>query len=273
MDAQRWRQIEDIYQSALNRSPESRGAFVTDACRGDADLLQRVQSLLSANDQAGTFLEVPALEMASTLEGAAAGGQQVGSFRILHRIGAGGMGEVYRAHDGKLGRDVAIKMLPRKLADDRERVSRLRREARTVAALNHPNIAAIYDFVEEGSLRCLVLELVEGANLRGPLPIETALDYGRQIAGALEAAHNKGIVHRDLKPANVKVTPEGRVKVLDFGLAKAIWGSDDRPRLSQVNSVSGVGTLDGQIVGTPPYMSPEQARGETIDKRTDIWAF
>jgi serine/threonine protein kinase len=188
------------------------------------------------------------------------------------------MGEVYRAHDSKLGRDVAIKTLPAEFAGDPERLARFRREARTLASLNHPNIAAIYGLEASGDVDGLVLELVEGETLHGPLPIERALDYARQVAEGLEAAHGKGIIHRDLKPANVKVTGPasgypGRVKVLDFGLAKAIWGEERDQDLSQRATVTGIETLAGHIVGTPGYMSPEQARGKAADERTDIWAF
>jgi eukaryotic-like serine/threonine-protein kinase len=273
MNPQRWQRIEEIYHSALRQAPETRVAFVTDACCGDGDLLQEVQSLLSADEQAGSFLETPALGIASTLSGVPQLSRRLGSYQILSPLGAGGMGEVYRAHDSKLGRDVAIKTLPGDFADDPERLARLRREALTLASLNHPNIGAIYDLEEADGVNCLVLELVEGETLRGPLPVEKALDYARQVAEALESAHNKGIVHRDLKPANVKVTPEGRVKVLDFGLAKAAWAKDDHQRLSQLATGTASGTVAGQIMGTPPYMSPEQARGEATDKRTDIWAF
>jgi serine/threonine protein kinase len=183
------------------------------------------------------------------------------------------MGEVYRAHDSKLGRDVAIKLLPAEFARDAARLARFRREARALAALNHPNIAAIYGLEEAGDIECLVLELVEGETLRGPLPLAAALDRADQVAEALEAAHAKGIVHRDLKPANVKVTPEGRVKVLDFGLAKAIQGSERARDVSQSGAIGGAHTLLGHIVGTPGYMSPEQARGQEVDQRADIWAF
>jgi Tol biopolymer transport system component len=183
------------------------------------------------------------------------------------------MGEVYRAHDRKLGRDVAIKTLPHEFARDAERLSRLRREARTLASLNHPNIAAIYGLEESEEADCLVMELVEGEMLRGPLPVGIALDRACQVASALEAAHDKGIIHRDLKPANVKVTPQGTVKVLDFGLAKAIWWPEGNRDLSQLAAVKDVDSVAGQIVGTPGYMSPEQARGRDVDKRTDIWAF
>ena len=156
-------------------------------------------------------------------------GRQFGPYRIVSPLGAGGMGEVYRAHDSKLGRDVAIKTLAAEFARDPERLARFRREARTLASLNHPNIAAIYGVEESGDVDCLVLELVEGETLRGPLPLATRSIAPARVAEALEAAHDKGIIHRDLKPANVKVTPQGRVKVLDFGLAKAIWGSGEEP--------------------------------------------
>ncbi len=195
-------------------------------------------------------------------------GQQLGHYRIAAKLGEGGMGVVYRAHDTRLGRDVAIKVLPDAVARDPERLARFEREARTLAALNHPNIAAVYG-VEQGAL---VMELVEGETLKGPLPLDTAINYARQIADALEAAHERGIIHRDLKPANIKITPEGKVKLLDFGLAKAMELApgpipESSPTLTAHASMSGI------IVGTPAYMSPEQARGTRVDHRTDIWAF
>ena len=194
-------------------------------------------------------------------------GTKLGPYEILAPIGAGGMGEVYRAKDTKLDREVAIKILPDALAQDPERLARFEREAKVLASLNHPNIAQIYG-VEE---RALVMELVEGESLKGPLPVETALKYAKQIADALEAAHEKGIVHRDLKPANVKVTPEGVVKVLDFGLAKA---AEERPVDAQNSPTMTMSpTRAGMILGTAAYMSPEQARGKAVDRRTDIWAF
>jgi serine/threonine protein kinase len=166
------------------------------------------------------------------------------------------------------GRDVAIKTLPAEFARDPERLARFRREARTLASLNHPNIAAIYGLEESTDVDCLVMDLVEGETLRGALPLDQALKYARQVAEALEAAHDKGIIHRDLKPANVKVTPQGRVKVLDFGLAKAIWGPEENQDLSQLATVTSLeSSLPGRVLGTPPYMSPEQARGRDVDKR------
>ncbi|MGE5715294.1 MAG: protein kinase domain-containing protein, partial [Acidobacteriota bacterium] len=193
--------------------------------------------------------------------------------RILSLLGAGGMGEVYRAHDSKLGRDVAIKTLPPEFARDPGRLARLRREARTLASLNHPNIAAIYGLEESAEADYIVLELVEGETPQGPLSLAAALDLASQVAAALQAAHEHGIIHRDLKPANLKVTSQGTVKVLDFSLAKAIWGTEERADFAPPAGAVADGSVTGQILGTPAYMSPEQARGERGDQRTDIWAF
>jgi serine/threonine protein kinase len=194
-------------------------------------------------------------------------GTRLGPYQITLPIGAGGMGEVYRARDTKLDRDVAIKVLPAELADDPERLARFEREAKVLASLNHPNIAQVYG-VEQGAI---VMELVAGQPLAGPLTLETSLDYGRQIASALDSAHEKGIVHRDLKPGNVIVTRDGVVKVLDFGLAKASAAPNSRSDNSPTLSMRV--TEAGMILGTAAYMSPEQARGQEVDKRTDIWAF
>jgi serine/threonine protein kinase/Tol biopolymer transport system component len=205
-------------------------------------------------------------------------GTRLGSYEVVAQIGAGGMGEVYRAHDTKLARDVAIKVLPANFVNDPERLSRFQREARMLAALNHPNIATIYGLEQSGGVTCLVMELVPGETLAervkaGPLPIEEALKIAVQIAEALEAAHEKSIIHRDLKPANVKVTPEGKVKVLDFGLAKAFDADSATEDISNSPTLSRAATMQGVILGTAAYMSPEQARGRSVDKRTDIWAF
>ena len=209
-------------------------------------------------------------------------GQTLSHYRVTAALGAGGMGEVYRATDRKLGRDVAIKVLPLEVAQDPERLARFEREAKLLASLNHPNIAAIYGLENADSKPFLALELVEGEDLkerlaRGAIPVEEALEIAKQIAEALEEAHAKGIVHRDLKPANVKLTPDGKVKVLDFGLAKA-WGGDlgtggSSIDLSQSPTLARTGTLAGVILGTAAYMSPEQASGKAVDKRADIWSF
>src|SRR5215471_9928126 len=206
-------------------------------------------------------------------------GSRLGAYEIVAAIGAGGMGEVYRARDTKLNRDVALKILPEAFTLDGDRIARFRREAQVLAALNCPNIASIYGFEDSGSTHALVLELVEGPTLadrlaEGPVPIDEALPIARQIADALEAAHEQGIIHRDLKPGNIKVRADGAVKVLDFGLAKAF---DPTPASSAAmpNSptLSMQATIAGVILGTAAYMSPEQASGKTVDKRTDIWSF
>src|SRR5215475_9439111 len=196
-------------------------------------------------------------------------GQTLGSCQVLSLLGRGGMGEVYRARDTQLQRDVALKLLPDAFASDPERLARFQREAQVLAALNHPNIAQIYGLEGAGVSRCIVMELVEGETLqerlkRGAIPVEEAFSIAKQIAEALEAAHEKDIIHRDLKPANVKITPEGRVKVLDFGLAKPLQAPN--------HDFSGMTATDaGVILGTAAYMSPEQACGKKVDKRADIW--
>ena len=205
-------------------------------------------------------------------------GKTLGNFECTALLGKGGMGEVYQAKDQKLGRDVAIKVLPEEFAKDTERISRFQREAKLLASLNHPNIAAIYGLDEADGAHFLVMELVEGQTLdeqikSGPIPVEEALKLALQIAEALEAAHEKGVIHRDLKPANIKVTPDGKVKVLDFGLAKAFAGEQVDLNLSNSPTLSVAATQRGVILGTAAYMSPEQARGKEVDKRTDIWAF
>ncbi len=227
-----------------------------------------------------------------------AAGTKLGPYEIVAPLGAGGMGEVYRARDTKLGREVALKVLPEALANDRDRMARFRREAQVLASLNHPNIAAIYGLEDSGSVQALVMELVEGPTLAeriatrasrdpvgaglalparaqhaAPLPLDEALSIARQICEALEAAHEKGIIHRDLKPANIKVTAEGTVKVLDFGLAKGLEGEGAQEDPSNSPTLSGLATQAGMILGTAAYMSPEQAKGKLVDRRTDIWAF
>jgi len=204
-----------------------------------------------------------------------AAGTKLGPYEILAALGAGGMGEVYRATDTKLGRAVAIKVLPEQFAHDAERMERFRREAQMLASLNHPNIASIYGLEEADGTRALVMELVEGPTLaeriaRGPISLEEVLPIARQMTEALEYAHEHGIIHRDLKPANVKVTPDGHVKVLDFGLAKALEGDSSVSDPSTSPTLTAAATQAGVILGTAAYMSPEQAKGAAVDRRTDV---
>jgi eukaryotic-like serine/threonine-protein kinase len=208
-----------------------------------------------------------------------AAGTKLGTYEVLTAIGAGGMGEVYQAHDTKLRRDVAIKVLPEAFAHDADRLSHFRREAQLLASLNHPNIATIHGLEDSNSTSYLVMELVPGETLAqrikrdGAVPIEKSLAIAKQIAEALEAAHEKGIIHRDLKPANVKLTPEGKVKVLDFGLAKAFEADTSSVDMSNSPTLSMAATMQGVILGTAAYMSPEQASGKKVTKATDIFAF
>ena len=205
-------------------------------------------------------------------------GKTLVHYEISAQIGRGGMGEVYQAKDTKLGRDVAIKVLPEEFARDSDRVARFQREAKLLASLNHPNIAAIHGLEESDGTHFLVMELIEGDTLRdriksGPIPVEEALRLALQMTEALEAAHEKGVIHRDLKPANIKVTPDGKVKILDFGLAKAYAGEQGNINLADSPTISAAATQQGVILGTAAYMSPEQARGKQVDRRADIWAF
>ena len=269
--------MERIYHAALARDERERAAFVREESGGDEDLARDVESLLSCDDDSNGFLHGQAIDV---LANASVPdeipepliGHQLGPYAITSFLGFGGMGDVYRARDTKLGRDVAVKILPEMFAADSGRRARFEREARVLASLNHPNIAAIYGFEDGGGLHALVLELVDGQTLHdrlqgGPLHVGETLTIAAQIASALEAAHAKGIVHRDLKPRNIALTRDGTVKVLDFGLAKATLEEADQ--LSSRDAQ----TRDGAIVGTTAYMSPEQARGLPADTGADIWAF
>jgi serine/threonine protein kinase len=281
MTPERWGQVEEIFHAALSRGESERVAFLVHACAGDLALRREVESLLARQGSTGGFLDGPAVAAAAETvsEGGASlvTGRRLGAYQVHERIGIGGMGEVYRARDTKLGRDVAIKILPKLFTSDPDRLARFEREARVLASLNHPHIGAIYGLEDADGVPALVLELVPGQTLndriaREPIPLNETLILARQIADALEAAHEKGIVHRDLKPANIKITPAGVVKVLDFGLAKA--ASDVAPvDLTQSPTITVGGTQEGVILGTAAYMSPEQARGRTADKRADVWAF
>src|SRR3954468_4446546 len=296
-----WRRVDQLLQAALLRPPDERDRFLRQACAGDTALENDVRSLLAADEQAGSFLEDPAIHaaaraLAENQSGdahrtdpreparmALSPGSRLGPYEISAQIGAGGMGEVYRATDTNLARHVAIKVLPETVAADADRLARFDREAKTLAALNHPNIAAIYGLERSGGTIALVMELVEGLTLadrtaHGAIPVSEALPIARQIAEALEAAHEQAIIHRDLKPANIKVRPDGTVKVLDFGLAKLVdpvaAGLQTGPSVTQSPTVTTPAmTHAGMILGTAAYMSPEQAKGRPADRRSDVWAF
>ena len=290
MTPERWQRVEELYHAAYARPIGERAAFLAEACREDEALRRQIESLLNESSHDG-FLAEPTPETAAELASGMPDtlpdmtGESLGGYRLDALLGAGGMGEVYRSHDAKLGRDVAIKILPRAFTSHPDRLARFEREARMLAALNHPNICAIYGFEEVDGVRFLVLELVEGVTLAqklaqasnlhqksGGLSLGQVLGVARQIAEALEVAHEKGIIHRDLKPANIKITPDGAVKILDFGLAKIVGGSGPSSDLSSAPTEDGT-SGGGPIIGTAAYMSPEQARGLPVDKRTDIWTF
>jgi serine/threonine protein kinase len=273
----RWQRIEELYHAALERHESERAAFLLAACDDDA-LRHEVESLL-AEGAADQFLTTPAIELAGremVTSRDALIGRHLGPYEILSLLGAGGMGVVYRARDTKLQREVAIKVLPDAVAADPDRIARFAREARLLAALNHPHIATVYGLEEGDGVSALVLELVEGETLaerlsRGPLASTDAIAIAKQIVDGLEAAHDHGIIHRDLKPSNIKLRSDGTIKILDFGLAKvlAATGVDGDSALMHRSSP----TLVGLVTGTPAYMSPEQAQGHPVDTRTDVWAF
>ena len=280
MDSARRRRVDDICEGALELAASDRPAFVAAACGDDSALRTEVEALLSHAGQSDGFLEESLGEIAAEVidhREELAAGRRLGQYEIVGLIGAGGMGEVYRARDTKLGRDVAIKVISSAAPADADQMARFEREARILAALNHPHIGAIYGLEDVDGIRALVLELVEGKTLAERLAearpsMPAALTIAREIAAALEAAHEKGVIHRDLKPANIKITPDGAVKVLDFGLAKVFASDDpavDSSRLPRVTFED----REGVIAGTAGYMSPEQARGTAVTKRADIWAF
>ena len=285
MTPERWTRTEELYHAAFATPMRERAAFLAEACQDDEALRRDVESLLNESLDGDGFLDAPAGQMAADALLGATDARVLGGYRLQELIGAGGMGEVYRARDTKLGRDVAVKILPHAFTSDPDRLARFEREARMLAAVNHPNICAIYSLEEAEGIRFLVLELVEGDTLahrlgdmshgapRSPgLPVPEVLALTRQIAEALEAAHDKGIIHRDLKPANIAITREGVVKVLDFGLAKIVGDDQLAPSLTQAPNTQGDGLRGAAFLGTPSYMSPEQTRGQTLDKRADIWA-
>src|SRR5215475_4903264 len=234
MKPERWQHIDKLLSAALELEAGQRAAFVDQACAADEELRRKIEALLAAHEQAESFIEAPAFAgIAQSLadEARSMVGKELGHYLVSELLGAGGMGAVWKAKDTRLGREVAIKTLPAEFGRHTDRVARFEREAKLLASLNHPNIAAIHGLDEDRGRRFLVLELIEGETLadrlrRGAIPLEESLKLARQISEALEAAHEKGVIHRDLKPANIKITDEGTVKVLDFGLAK-MFGEDD----------------------------------------------
>jgi Tol biopolymer transport system component len=283
MTPERWERVQELYHASRSRPEGDRAAFLAEACAGDEVLRREVQAMLDQPISTGSFVDFlggPAPAHLADRRGSDLTGRRIGAYQVQTLLGRGGMGEVYRAHDSKLGRDVAIKVLPPMFTRDPERLARFGGEARMLAALNHPHIGAIYGLEDVDQVPALVLELVEGETLatrlrRGPLPPRDALAVARQIADALEAAHQQGIIHRDLKPANIKITPRGVVKVLDFGLAKAAASGETVSSTTMAESpTAAIGaTRVGVILGTAAYMSPEQTRGLPVDHRADIWAF
>jgi serine/threonine protein kinase/Tol biopolymer transport system component len=273
MQAELWRKIDSLWKAVLAQPPEKRAAFLAEACPDDSQLRAEVESLL--NQQTDSFLEGWSFPSVKTLSA----GTKLGNFEIVELLGTGGMGEVYRARDLRLKREVAIKLLPPVFAASRDRVERFEREARSAAAINHPNICTLYEVGEHESHPFLVMELLEGATLaqrigHKPLPLDMILNWAIQIAGGLEAAHARRIIHRDIKPANLFITDSGQAKILDFGLAKLAALKAQVAGVSADGSTVAVDvhTTQGTVAGTPGYTSPEQARGEEIDARTDLFS-
>ncbi len=275
-----WQKLREIFDSALRRKPDERRKFVNEACGDDKTLLAEVESLLSSLGSAESFMETPAIanvvDVIKDEQNKLEAGKPFGHYEVIKQIGAGGMGEVYLAKDTRLERKTAIKVLPGNLAQDRERMQRFVREAKSASALNHPNIITIYEIGETDKTHFIATEYIEGDTLRerlqgSPINLKSALEIAIQVASALDAAHRTGIVHRDIKPENVMIRPDGLVKILDFGIAKLT----EKPGVTDLEAptVMNAQTSLGMIIGTAAYMSPEQARGQTVDARSDIFSF
>jgi len=280
MKAERWRKVNDLFQSAVERAPEDRAAFLDEACHGDEGLCREVESLLASYERAENFIESPAFEIAPELltndMAGALVGELIGHYRIESLIGVGGMGEVYLARDERLGRKVALKLLPTRLIADETQLSRFKTEARSASALNHPNILTVYEIGAEGNRQFIAMEFIEGMTLRasltrGRMNVHSTLEIAVQVASALAAAHETGVVHRDIKPENIMLRPDGYAKVLDFGIAKL---TEQRPASDhyELGTTAVLQTRPGLVLGTAHYMSPEQTRGQKVDARSDIWS-
>jgi len=279
MTPERWQQVKEIFNSAINYRPEERSSFVSRACSGDDELRNEVESLIASHEQSGGFIDKPAFEAAASLLSREKielnSGQMIGSYEVVSFISRGGMGEVYLAEDKRLGRKVALKLLPASFTTDDDRVRRFEQEARAASALNHPNIITIYEITKAAGSHVIATEFVEGETLRSrlnrsALSLAETLNIATQVADALSAAHKAGIIHRDIKPENIMSRPDGYVKVLDFGLAKL--SEQASPIVAAEAPTIQVRTGSGIVIGTAGYMSPEQARGLSVDHRSDIFS-
>jgi len=280
MTPARFQTIEEIYRAALDQEPDQISAFLETACEGDEVLRRKVEGLLTSRERAGSFIETSAVSLATKImqngQADLLVGRTIGHYKLSESIGTGGMGDVYLATDVTAGRKAALKLLPTRFTGDAERLKRFQQEAHAVVALNHPNILTVYEIGEDHSIHYIASELIEGETLRerlahGRMQLSEAVDVAIQVASALAAAHQAGIVHRDIKPENIMLRPDGYVKVLDFGIAK-LAEREVPLSIPTVEALSLVETELGSILGTVRYMSPEQACGAPVDKRTDIWS-
>src|SRR5436190_3785012 len=281
MTPARLQTTEEIFHAALDQEPDQIGLFLDTACEGDDVLRRKVEALLSSHQRAGAFIETPVAGIATRIiehgQADLLVGQTIGHYKISKRIGSGGMGEVYLASDITAGREAALKLLPTRFTSDAERLKRFQQEERALVGLNHPNILTVYEIGEDHSTHYIASELIEGETLRqrlmrGRMELREAVDVAIQVASALAAAHETGIVHRDIKPENIMLRPDGYVKVLDFGIAKLAESAFAKAAADGAGSMTLADTSLGSILGTVRYMSPEQARGAQVDKRTDVWS-
>src|SRR6184192_3127694 len=280
MEPGRWARITEIYHATIARPPEERASFVGQECYGDETLRKQVEAMVKSHERSGDFIESPAFAVAPELlideQTVDLIGQSIGHYWIESLLGVGGMGAVYLARDERLGRKVALKLLPEHLTADETQLSRFKAEARSASALNHPNILTVYEIGAEGNRHFIATEFIEGMTLRaslagGRMNLHASLEIAVQVASALAAAHETGVVHRDIKPENIMLRPDGYVKVLDFGIAKL---TEQRPASDhyEVGTTAVLQTRPGLVLGTGQYMSPEQARGQKVDARSDIWS-